>query len=832
MASARTSSESTWGMLPCSSRKYIDEIPPDQRANLCTEIDYTIHKNEGYWQKLIGRLGFDETRSKKFRLSFEMHGSPTDNLLRDCSYRMLRIRHLYKILMEIGLVHVAEEYLSEYDTEETLPPCPVPSHTSPSSNFGPQQRANSTAPFGHGLDKDIQKKGVSWMAIDTYHFSFEEIKKGTNNFSSNVELGAGAFGKVYKVVLNNTLFACKVLKIDSENPLTTSIIETHRQHDDLRNELNYLAEYRHPNVIALYGWSLDGPDPCLIYDYMKNGSLQDRLQCLNGSKPMQWDIRVKVSCGAARGLQFLHTMKSKPLIHGDIKTANILLDHSYTAKLGDFGLAREMPRNATTGSYIRLGNEHTPGTLGYLANEYITTKKLSVQVDTYAFGVVLLELYTGRRAYDRNKDTPLLRDYLHNIADEAEDIGEERSNEMLMELIDPQIAKLPPEIALRFVKLSLSCCHEKRKERPKMADTLSILEQINRSLSTSCGKELDDFLPPLTDGGSTQSMGIPLRSLESGYPNYNDPSLADLRSLRRGPVESVDHSLLAGSIPSQTSGKSRKSSTVSLERQFEQIRLNRPSSSDESDSQGRSSTETTYSGFYVTGMQGGATCDMGFQLPQYGYYPSPFISGGAVVHHPSQYQPPANVRAPYNPHGDRNSVPPNEDNDLYGAGPYSCPAQHSKRTNLENPYNLDLSRTQKPSCTCNAAPPPTLPSPLQASPWVGQIECVPDTFTSIDLDGKQKPGQLGEGQSVRGHDLSIAADMAGPSSERGHDPIDSRPMVPQAGSFHFQNSNPPLSITPAKESLIEKLKENSSYTQIFGRSQRQPTEGVYDNAVP
>ena len=67
---------------------------------------------------------------------------------------------------------------------------------------------------------------------------------------------------------------------DKENQLTTSLIETHRQHDDLRNELNYLAEYRHPNVIALYGWSLDGPDPCLIYDYMKNGSLQDRLQCL------------------------------------------------------------------------------------------------------------------------------------------------------------------------------------------------------------------------------------------------------------------------------------------------------------------------------------------------------------------------------------------------------------------------------------------------------------------------------------------------------------------------------------------------------------------------
>uniref|UniRef100_H2Y7W7 Protein kinase domain-containing protein n=1 Tax=Ciona savignyi TaxID=51511 RepID=H2Y7W7_CIOSA len=129
----------------------------------------------------------------------------------------------------------------------------------------------------------------------------------------------------------NTLYACKVLKIDKDNPFTTSIIETHRKHDDLRNELNYLAEYRHPNIITLYGWSLNGPDPCLVYEFMSNGSLQDRLQCVGNARPLTWEQRVKISCGAARGLQFLHTMKAKPLIHGDIKTANILLDESYTA---------------------------------------------------------------------------------------------------------------------------------------------------------------------------------------------------------------------------------------------------------------------------------------------------------------------------------------------------------------------------------------------------------------------------------------------------------------------------------------------------------------------
>uniref|UniRef100_F7A9Z4 Protein kinase domain-containing protein n=2 Tax=Ciona intestinalis TaxID=7719 RepID=F7A9Z4_CIOIN len=274
-------------------------------------------------------LGFDETSSKRYRLSFEMHGSPTDNLLRDCKYRMVRIRHLYKILMEIGLVQLAQEVLGDFDTEEELTPQSynvngMPSYQSRLAN--PGEKMSSVA--DRKPEQATSSKREQWSGLDTYHFHYSDIKQGTNNFSRALELGAGAFGKVYKVTLRNTLFACKVLKIDKENPLTTSIIETHRKHDDLRNELNYLAEYRHPNVISLYGWSLDGPDPCLVYEFMSNGSLQDRLQCSGDSRPLTWEQRVKISCGAARGLQFLHTSKSKPLIHGDIKTANILLDES------------------------------------------------------------------------------------------------------------------------------------------------------------------------------------------------------------------------------------------------------------------------------------------------------------------------------------------------------------------------------------------------------------------------------------------------------------------------------------------------------------------------
>jgi len=487
----RKSSENNWSSL-FSHRKFIDDIPSDIRNKLCTEIDYTIHQNEGYWQKIVARLGFDETQSKKFLISFQMNRSPTDELLRDCSHRMIRIRHLYNVFNEVGLVQLSQELLGTFDTEEELPNFPpylinYESYSFPSisrSNYEHinrnqinfvNRRTNQESEFSEF------KSAGSWTGIDTYHFCYDQIQKGTNNFSESMTLGAGAFGTVYKVILNNTLFACKVLKVDKENSLTSSIIETHRQNDDLRNELNYLSEYRHPNVIALYGWSLDGQDPCLIYDFMVNGSLQDRLQCLNGTAALSWELRLKISCDAARGLQFLHNLKNKPLIHGDIKTANILLDKSFTAKLGDFGLAREMPKTSSTGSYIKLSNLHTPGTLGYLANEYLNTKKLSAEVDTYAFGVVLLEVYTGRRAYERYKEIQLLRDYVYDIALESED---EKTEEKLFHLQDPQTSKLSYLLSSRFIHLALKCCHEKRKKRPKMSEVFDELEAIDKKQTT------------------------------------------------------------------------------------------------------------------------------------------------------------------------------------------------------------------------------------------------------------------------------------------------------------------------------------------------------------
>lgn len=535
-------------MLPAASghqpfsHKVIDDIPHQKRKNICTFIDYSITLRDGYWEHLVEELGFSETDSKNFLLGFAKNQSPTENLLRECGYRNYKILTLSHVLKKIGLMKLVAENL------ENLDECSSPVSPPKISMFGmmpyykPRRPTESdSSSSSHSGGTDVEKLG----GIDTTHYSYADIKVGTKNFASEMKLGAGAFGKVYKVVLKNTVYACKVLTMTTNNT-HMSLRGKYKGNTDLRNELRYLADYRHPHIVPLYGWSVDGDNPCLIYEYMKNGSLQDCLQRLKEKESLSWLTRLNVACGAARGLRFLHEEKSKPLIHGDIKTANILLGDSFHAKLGDFGLAREGPRRHKTGSYIDLGDEHTPGTIGYLAPEYLQSKKLSVEVDTYAFGVVLHELYTGRRAFDRNQKKALtyLRDYMDDLASGLGPGGPDEAEDRLYEHQSPELDRLPKPIALRFVRLALACCHVRRNKRPSMLTTLTRLEAIcddvsnlvthQKDITTVSATNISPKYPSVSSNQPQMSKISPsVRTNETKY---------DTRNLI--PVESEDPSLI------------------------------------------------------------------------------------------------------------------------------------------------------------------------------------------------------------------------------------------------------------------------------------------------
>ncbi|KAF6215830.1 hypothetical protein GE061_000165 [Apolygus lucorum] len=311
--------------------------------------------------------------------------------------------------------------------------------------------------------------------------NYAELEVATGNWDQHKLLGKGGFGTVYKGLWNLTDVAVKRLEVQKEGDDSEEIWRTHRE-QSLR-ELKYLNSRRHDNILPLYGFSIGGPFDCLVYQYMPNGSLEDRLLCRDPNKaPLSWLQRHNIATGTARGLQFLHRVGSKPLVHGDIKSANILLDSNLEPKIGDFGLAREGPVEQYT--HVKVSRVH--GTRPYLPDEFLRGKKFSTKVDTFSFGIVLFELATGLRAYDDSRRFKFLKDEVEAAVDDN-----------ISELQD---IKAGPDCTLifpRLIELGKKCVASKAKDRPEMVDALGHLVAATQFREPPIS--LNERNPPLTD---------------------------------------------------------------------------------------------------------------------------------------------------------------------------------------------------------------------------------------------------------------------------------------------------------------------------------------------
>ncbi|CAN4108524.1 unnamed protein product [Withania somnifera] len=213
-------------------------------------------------------------------------------------------------------------------------------------------------------------------------FSYKELEEATKGFSKENFLSEGGFGSVYKGILKNGLRVAV------------------KQHKDMspqgdkefKSEVEVLSKARHPNLVVLLGSCSAGSQKLLVYEYVCNGSLD---QFLSGDirMPLNWERRIKIALGAARGLEYLH---KHDIIHRDIRPNNILITHDHESLLGDFGLAKDGYDESQDFS----GN-NLVGTLGYIAPEYAVNGKFSAKTDVYAFGVVLLQLITGLKTTDK-----------------------------------------------------------------------------------------------------------------------------------------------------------------------------------------------------------------------------------------------------------------------------------------------------------------------------------------------------------------------------------------------------------------------------------------------
>ncbi|CAN4123104.1 unnamed protein product [Withania somnifera] len=237
---------------------------------------------------------------------------------------------------------------------------------------------------GKGGESNNQKGNVARS------FTFKELALATQNFREANLIGEGGFGSVYKGRLETGLVvAIKQLNLDGLQGNQEFIVE-----------VLMLSLLHHKNLVNLIGYCTDGDQRLLVYEFMPMGSLENHLFGLEpGKKPLSWCTRLKIAAGAAHGLEYLHCKANPPVIYRDLKSSNILLDNDFNPKLSDFGLAKLGPVGENTHVSTRV-----MGTYGYCAPEYAMSGKLTLKSDIYSLGVVLLELITGRKAYDNCKN--------------------------------------------------------------------------------------------------------------------------------------------------------------------------------------------------------------------------------------------------------------------------------------------------------------------------------------------------------------------------------------------------------------------------------------------
>ncbi|KAI3463334.1 hypothetical protein Pfo_019997 [Paulownia fortunei] len=359
---------------------------------------------------------------------------------------------------------------------------PKPTPLGISSNSQSSSVDASTLPR-HSLGSSLNyEKPVPQLAPDTSlaftktTFTYEELALATNNFADTNLLGQGGFGYVHKGLLcDGKQVAIKQLKVGSG-----------QGEREFQAEVEIISRVHHKHLVSLVGHCISGTQRLLVYEYVPNDTLEFHLH-RKGKPPVDWATRMKIALGSAKGLAYLHEDCQHKIVHRDIKSSNILLDENFEAKVADFGLARFY---SDTDTHV---STRVMGTFGYLAPEYALTGKLTDKSDVFSYGVVLLELITGRRPIDKSQH------YLDdNIIDWARPLLTQALEDGNFDSVaDPRLQKDYDSVEMaRMVACASVCVRHLARRRPRMSQITCALEGslsldelnegIRRGYSTIC----------------------------------------------------------------------------------------------------------------------------------------------------------------------------------------------------------------------------------------------------------------------------------------------------------------------------------------------------------
>ncbi|KAL5210764.1 hypothetical protein ABZP36_006387 [Zizania latifolia] len=303
---------------------------------------------------------------------------------------------------------------------------------------------------------------LSLAGSNLHIFTIAELRAITRDFSMTNFIGEGGFGPVYKGYVDE-----KVRPGLRAQPVAVKLLDLEgtQGHNEWLTEVIFLGQLRHPHLVKLIGYCYEDEHRLLVYEFMTRGSLEKHL-FKKYAASLPWSTRLKIAIGAAKGLAFLHEAE-KPVIYRDFKTSNILLDSDFKAKLSDFGLAKDGPEEDETHVSTRV-----MGTQGYAAPEYIMTGHLTAKSDVYGFGVVLLELLTGRKSVDKNRPP---RE--QNLVEWARPYLTDARR--LDRVMDRNLAgQYPARAAQKAAALAQRCVSLNPKSRPHMSAVVEALEPL------------------------------------------------------------------------------------------------------------------------------------------------------------------------------------------------------------------------------------------------------------------------------------------------------------------------------------------------------------------
>ncbi|XP_041028688.1 U-box domain-containing protein 33-like [Juglans microcarpa x Juglans regia] len=307
----------------------------------------------------------------------------------------------------------------------------------------------------------------SWNMPRFFEFSLLEIKEATQNFNESLKIGEGGYGNIYKGYLRQIEVAIKRLNPQSLHS------SCGQGRSEFQMEVRVLSQLRHPNLVRLVGSCPE--EFALIYEYLSNGSLEDRLRCRDKSPPLSWQTRISIATELCSVLVYLHSSKPHSIVHGDLKPSNILLDANFVSKLSDFGICRVLCHDQCSNNNTTLCRITIPkGTIAYVDPDFFETGVLTMKADVYSFGIILLQLLTNRPAISI-----------------ANDVKSALGDGNLKALLDPSAGDWPIVVAQTLAELALPCCDRNQKNRPELgSDVWEVLESIMASSVASSSTQI------------------------------------------------------------------------------------------------------------------------------------------------------------------------------------------------------------------------------------------------------------------------------------------------------------------------------------------------------